>query len=105
MPIVGGFDIHRSQITSDNADTVTGHVWRGRIEPACGTVLPASLARCTRASVRRPPLAPDHAPWAWPSASPDYSVSASRKDSYQFGTGAQPHPAKALTRSDPADKG
>jgi hypothetical protein len=35
VAIVGGFDIHRKQITVDYADAVTGQVRRGRIEPAC----------------------------------------------------------------------
>ena len=39
MAIVGGFDIHRKQITFDYLDTVTGHVRRGRIEPACRATL------------------------------------------------------------------
>ena len=34
MAIVGGFDIHRKQITFDYLDTVTGQVRRGLIEPA-----------------------------------------------------------------------
>ncbi len=39
MAIVGGFDIHRRQVTFDYLDTVTGQVRRGRIEPACRAVL------------------------------------------------------------------
>ncbi|HEX6683048.1 MAG TPA: transposase [Candidatus Limnocylindrales bacterium] len=34
MPIVGGLDIHRKQITFDYVDTITGEVQRGRIAPA-----------------------------------------------------------------------
>jgi hypothetical protein len=34
MPIVGGLDIHRKQITVDYLDTVTGEVQRGRVAPA-----------------------------------------------------------------------
>ena len=34
MPIVGGLDIHRKQITFDYVDTVTGELERGRICPA-----------------------------------------------------------------------
>ena len=34
MPIVGGPDIHRKQITFDYLDTVTGEVRRGQITPA-----------------------------------------------------------------------
>ena len=37
MPIVGGLDIHRKQITFDYLDTATGEVRRGQIAPA-GTV-------------------------------------------------------------------
>jgi len=45
MAIVGGFDIHRRQVTFDYLDTVTGQVRRGRIEPACRDTLGVSLAR------------------------------------------------------------
>ena len=34
MPIVGGLDIHRKQITFDYLDTATGEVRRGQIAPA-----------------------------------------------------------------------
>jgi transposase len=34
MPIVGGLDIHRKQITFDCLDTETGELQRGRIAPA-----------------------------------------------------------------------
>ena len=34
MPIVGGLDIHRKQITFDYLDTATGEVKRGQITPA-----------------------------------------------------------------------
>ena len=34
MPIVGGLDIHRKQITFDYLDTVTGQVQRGQVSPA-----------------------------------------------------------------------
>ena len=34
MPIVGGLDIHRKQITFDYLDTVTGEVKWGQIAPA-----------------------------------------------------------------------
>jgi transposase len=39
VAIVGGFDIHRKQIAFDYADTVTGQVRRGRIDPACRATL------------------------------------------------------------------
>jgi transposase len=45
MPIVGGFDVHRRQITFDYLDTATGQVRRGRIAPACRATLRAWLAR------------------------------------------------------------
>ena len=45
MPIVGGLDIHRKQITFDYLDTVTGEVWRGQIAPADRAHLRAWLAR------------------------------------------------------------
>ncbi len=45
MPIVGGLDIHRKQITFDYLDTVTGEVRRGQIAPADRAHLRAWLAR------------------------------------------------------------
>ena len=45
MPIVGGLDIHRKQITFDYLDTVTGQVRRGQITPADREHLRAWLAR------------------------------------------------------------
>ena len=66
MPIVGGLDIHRKQITFDYLDTVTGEVRRGQISPADREHLRAWLARfagredvvfavegCTRSSEAR----------------------------------------------------
>ena len=45
MPIVGGLDIHRKQITFGYLDTVTGQVCRGQISPADREHLRAWLAR------------------------------------------------------------
>ena len=45
MPIVGGLDIHRKQITFDYLDTVTGEVRRGQVAPADRAHLRAWLAR------------------------------------------------------------
>ena len=45
MPIVGGLDIHRKQITFDYLDTGTGQVQRGQISPADRVHLRAWLAR------------------------------------------------------------
>ena len=45
MPIVGGLDIHRKQITFDYLDTVTGQVWRGQVSPADREHLRGWLAR------------------------------------------------------------
>ena len=45
MPIVGGLDIHRKQLTFDYLDTVTGQVRRGQIAPADRAHLRAWLAR------------------------------------------------------------
>ena len=45
MPIVGGLDIHRKQLTFDYLDTVTGEVQRGQIAPADRAHLRAWLAR------------------------------------------------------------
>ena len=45
MAIIGGFDIHRRQVTFDYLDTVTGQVRRGRIDPACRAELRSWLGR------------------------------------------------------------
>jgi transposase len=45
MAIVGGFDIHRRQVTFDYLDTVTGQVGPGRIDPACRRELRSRLGR------------------------------------------------------------
>ena len=45
MPIVGGLDIHRKQITLDYLDTETGQVRRGQVSPADREHLRAWLAR------------------------------------------------------------
>jgi transposase len=45
MPIVGGLDIHRKQITFDYLDTATGEVKRGQIAPADRVHLRSWLAR------------------------------------------------------------
>jgi transposase len=45
MPIVGGLDIHRKQITFDYPGTVTGEVKRGQIAPADREHVRAWLAR------------------------------------------------------------
>jgi len=45
MPIVGGLDIHRKQLTFDYLDTVTGEVKRGQIAPAGREHLRAWLER------------------------------------------------------------
>ena len=45
MPIVGGLDIHRKQITFDYLDTGTGQVQRGQVCPADREHLRAWLTR------------------------------------------------------------
>ena len=45
MPIVGGLDIHRKQLTFDYLDTATAEVKRGQIAPADRAHLRAWLAR------------------------------------------------------------
>src|ERR1700758_137506 len=45
MPIVGGLDIHRKQITFDYLDTETGQVRRGQVCPADRAHLRSWLAR------------------------------------------------------------
>ena len=47
MPIVGGLDIHRKQLTFDYLDTSTGEVKRGQVAPADRVRLRAWLARFT----------------------------------------------------------
>jgi transposase len=45
MPIVGGLDIHRKQLTFDYVDTDTGELQRGQVAPADRSHLAAWLAR------------------------------------------------------------
>ena len=45
MPIVGGLDIHRKQLTFDYFDTVTGEVKRGQVAPADRAHLRSWLGR------------------------------------------------------------
>ncbi len=45
MPIAGGLDNHRKQLTLDYPDTVSGEVKRGQIAPAGRVHLRAWLAR------------------------------------------------------------
>ena len=45
MPIVGGLDIHRKQITFDYPDALSGQVCRGQVSPADREHLRAWLAR------------------------------------------------------------
>ncbi len=53
MPIAGGLDIHRKQLTFDYLDTETGQVKRGQIAPAGRAHLRAWLVRFAgRADVR-----------------------------------------------------
>ena len=55
MPIVGGLDIHRKQITFDYLDTETGQVRRGQISPADRAHLRARLSRPLHHRLRRHP--------------------------------------------------
>jgi hypothetical protein len=45
MTIVGGFDVHRKQITFDYVDSDTGEVRSGQIRPATRATLRAWLGR------------------------------------------------------------
>ncbi len=45
MTIVGGFDVHRAQITFDYVDTDTGELSAGQVRPGTRAVLRAWLAR------------------------------------------------------------
>jgi hypothetical protein len=47
MPIVGGLDVHRKQLTFDYVDTVTGEVKRGQIGPGRPGA-PAGVASAVR---------------------------------------------------------
>ena len=72
MPIVGGLDIHRKQMTFDYLDTVTGAVERGQITPADRQHLArgwrrgSSLAARTRISRWRAVLGGGTSPRNWP---------------------------------------
>jgi transposase len=48
MAIIGGFDLHRRQLTYDYLDVVTGQVDRGRVVPADRSHLRSFLARFQR---------------------------------------------------------
>jgi transposase len=45
MAIIGGFDLHRRQLTYDYLDVVTGEIQRGRVVPADRGRLRSFLAR------------------------------------------------------------
>ena len=45
MTIVGGFDVHRKQITFDYVDTETGEMRSGQIRPATRKMLRSWLAQ------------------------------------------------------------
>jgi transposase len=45
MSIVGGFDVHRQQITFDYVDTDTGQLYRGQVRPTTRVVLRGWLAQ------------------------------------------------------------
>jgi hypothetical protein len=45
VAIIGGFDLHRRQLTYDYLDLVTGEIQRGRVVPADREHLRAFLAR------------------------------------------------------------
>ena len=53
MPIVGGLDIHRKQLTFDYPGTVTGEVRRGQIAPADREHLRAWLVRFAAVTTSR----------------------------------------------------
>ena len=53
MSIIGGFDVHRRQITFDYLDTDTGQLLRGRIAPACRPVLRWSVPDLVDTAVMR----------------------------------------------------
>ena len=62
MTIVGGFDVHRKQLTFDYVDTETGEVGSGQIRP--GTRMPstasASRSFVLASAAGAPPMTPDH---------------------------------------------
>jgi hypothetical protein len=53
MPIVGGLDIHRKQLTFDYLDTVTGEARRGQIAPAGRGHLATAARSLTHPPARR----------------------------------------------------
>jgi len=55
VPIAGGLDIHRKQITFDYLDTATGEVKRGQLAPADRKHVRVWLARVRRPGGDRPP--------------------------------------------------
>ena len=55
MPIVGGLDIHRKQLTFDYLDTVTGEVRRGQIAPAGRGQARSSRSRASQRHWPSPP--------------------------------------------------
>ncbi len=54
MPIVGGLDIHRKQITFDYLDTVTGQVRRGQIARLADRKDLSAVGHRTLCGSRRP---------------------------------------------------
>ena len=55
MTIVGGFDVHRKQLTFDYVDTETGEVRSGQIRPATRKTLRSWLAEHCRTGMRSSP--------------------------------------------------
>jgi transposase len=56
VPIAGGLDIHRKQLTFEYLDTVTGQVMRGQVAPGRPVQLAGSW-KCQITSDGRPPAA------------------------------------------------
>ena len=66
MTIVGGFDVHRKQLTFDYVDTQTGEVYSGQIRPATRLTLRRWLAEHCPDGARNSPwrAVPDGGMWS-----------------------------------------
>ena len=65
MPIVGGLDIHRKQITFDYLDTVTGEVRRGQIGPSGPGPSEVWIQRSLDEGTERV-MRVENSVWSWP---------------------------------------
>jgi len=124
MPsIVGGFDIHRKQLSFHSLDTVSGQLTRGQLTPADRGHLRAWLARlqnpqdaafaaeaCTgwryvaEELQRAGTTAPDHPYYAAVKTAPGASAPRSPRPARSSGRPATSLPNSATTRSPSCDR-